>query len=111
MGYGPDHGFYQNGGERLGWMHAVMPATHRAFGEGTEGSNQQAGVAPWVFGQPARGTCGDVPRVRCRDPKLLNNKFAKTKMCSFHQEGTCQRGEGCTFAHDYAELRSSLSKT
>lgn len=33
--------------------------------------------------------------------------MSKTKLCELHLKGECTKGENCTFAHDYKELRST----
>lgn len=38
---------------------------------------------------------------QCPDEALF-----KTKMCAYFQQGRCQRGNACSFAHDPAELQS-----
>merc|ERR1719265_2082191 len=37
------------------------------------------------------------------------NVLAKTKMCLFHQQGCCSRGDACKFAHTASELREASS--
>lgn len=45
--------------------------------------------------------------------KCLLNQLHKTKLCIYHQKGTCQHGKECAFAHSEAELQSTpdLSNT
>ncbi len=38
---------------------------------------------------------------QCPDEALF-----KTRMCVYFQQGRCQRGSACTFAHDPAELQA-----
>ena len=38
---------------------------------------------------------------QCPDEALF-----KTRMCVYFQQGRCQRGTACTFAHDPAELQA-----
>merc|ERR1719356_2036119 len=35
----------------------------------------------------------------------LSRVCQKTKMCSFHLNGSCERAEACSFAHDPSELQ------
>mmetsp|Transcript_35316 Transcript_35316/g.77183 ORF Transcript_35316/g.77183 Transcript_35316/m.77183 type:complete len:108 (-) Transcript_35316:476-799(-) len=39
------------------------------------------------------------PRTRPDTPCGLDNRFMRTKLCSFHAMGKCARGAKCTFAH------------
>ena len=43
----------------------------------------------------------DSSQDQCPDEALF-----KTRMCVYFQQGRCQRGSTCTFAHDPAELQA-----
>ncbi len=43
----------------------------------------------------------DQSQQQCPDEALF-----KTRMCVYFQQGRCQRGTACTFAHDPAELQA-----
>ncbi|CAJ1344758.1 unnamed protein product, partial [Effrenium voratum] len=44
---------------------------------------------------------------------MASNLYKKTRLCSFHQVGACNRGSACNFAHGEADLREmpDFSKT
>lgn len=56
------------------------------------------------------GADGSQPRVT---RTCLLSQLHKTKLCAYHQKGTCQYGSECAFAHSQEELQNTpdLSKT
>ncbi|KAF4739065.1 Molybdopterin synthase catalytic subunit [Perkinsus olseni] len=40
--------------------------------------------------------------------KAVNMRLYKTKMCSFHLNGVCERGNFCTYAHSTEELNTTM---
>lgn len=44
--------------------------------------------------------------VQASSPQSRDREFHKTKMCKFASEGSCTRGESCTFAHTSEERKT-----
>ena len=40
------------------------------------------------------------------DEQCPDEALFKTRMCVYYQQGRCQRGSACTFAHDPSELQA-----
>lgn len=44
------------------------------------------------------------------DSYPTNRRLYKTKMCSFHLNGSCERGRFCTYAHSSEELNATTQR-